>query len=62
VKKHIHTLYNKITLPIMVFGSQHDGIIHILAVRASVQPWWPDTTIKLNLHICVETLHTEVQL
>jgi len=38
VKKHIRTLYNKITLPITVFVSQCDGIIHILAVRASVQP------------------------
>jgi hypothetical protein len=27
VKKHIHTLYNKITLPIMVFVSQCYGII-----------------------------------
>jgi len=62
VKKHIHTLYNKITLPIMVFVSLHDGIIHILAVRASVQPWWPNTSINLKLHVCVETLHTEALL
>jgi len=45
VKIHIHTLY-KINLPVMVFVSLHDGIIHILAVRASVQPWWPNTSIK----------------
>jgi len=38
VKKHIHTHYNKITLPIMVYVSQCNGITHILAVRASVQP------------------------
>jgi len=24
--------------------------------------WWPNTTIKLNLHVSVETLHTEVLL
>jgi len=62
VKKHIHTLYNKITLPIMVFVSQCDGIILTLAVRVSVQPLWPNSTIKLNLHFYVETLHTEVLL
>jgi len=46
----------------MLFVSQHDGIIHILAVRASVQPSWKNRATKLNLHICVETLHTEVLL
>jgi hypothetical protein len=61
VNKHIHTLYNKITLPIMVLVSQRDGIIHILAVTASVQPWWPNITIKLNLRVCVETPHTDIQ-
>jgi hypothetical protein len=44
----------------MVLVSQHDGIINILAVTASIQPQWPNMTIKLNLHVCVETLHTEV--
>jgi hypothetical protein len=58
-KKHIHTLYNKITLSIMVLVSQRDGIIHILAVRDSVKPWWPNITIKLNLRVCVETPHTD---
>jgi hypothetical protein len=46
----------------MVFVSQRDGIIHILAVRALVQPPWRNTTIKFNLHVCIETLHTEVLL
>jgi len=44
----------------MVYVSQHDGITHILAVRALVQPCWPNMSIVLNLHICVETLYREV--
>ena len=40
----------------MVFDSQSDKVIHILEVRASVQPWWPNKAIKLNLNFCVETL------
>jgi hypothetical protein len=46
----------------MVFASQSDGIIHILALRDSVQLWWPKKAIKLNLNVCFETLHTEVPL
>ena len=38
----------------MIFFSQHNGSIHILAVKASVQTWWPNTTIKLNLNVCDE--------
>jgi hypothetical protein len=62
VNEHIHTLYNKITPPIMVFVLQCDGIIHFLAVRALVQPWWPDTNIKFNLHILVEKLQIQMLL
>jgi hypothetical protein len=62
VKKNIQKLNNKITLHIMVFVWQHNGIIHILAVKASVQPWWPNKTIKLSLHVCGKTIHTEVLL
>ena len=38
----------------MIFVSQHNGSIHILAVKASVQRWWPNTTIKLNLNVRVQ--------
>jgi hypothetical protein len=38
MKIHIHTLYNKVTLSIIVFVSQHEGMIHILAVTAFFQP------------------------
>ena len=62
MQKNIQKLNNKITLPIMEFVWQHNGIIHILAVKASVQPWWPNKTINLSLHVCVKTLHTEALL